>query len=202
MVYNVNYEAIFQCAHEIANQRMRSGEPISQDDTVCVICAGSGKMYSGINRRETSGSVPRNIHAEEEAIRNMQAAGEAVIQALLLISVANGMRMLPCDECMRKVLALHPDNIRCEILMPDRAVPLSEFSRKLSAAVHTPVNPVAKPEVHQVPSVSVPLPQGVGSDAALLKSKVNDLLGVTEEEEEEEEEVTLRSILGGFFKKK
>lgn len=181
---------------------MRSGEPISQDDTVCVISAGSGKMYSGINRREVVGGIPCNVHAEEEAIKNMLASGETVICAILLISVANGMRMLPCDECLRHVLSLHPENNRCEILMPDRAVPISEYSMRLSAAAHAVINPNVIPEVKKAVSVSVPLPPGAGSDSELLKSKVNDLLGVTEEDDEEEEEPTLRSLLGGLFRKK
>ena len=105
MVSGVNYDAIFQRAHEIANQRIRSGEPVLPDDTVCVLSTGSGKLYTGLNRRENSGGTLLNIHAETEAIRNMKATGETQIRTLLLISTANGMPMLPCDNCMLNIIS-------------------------------------------------------------------------------------------------
>ena len=116
MVKIVNYDAIIQRAQEIAMQRMKSGEPIGPDDTVCVLSSASGRLFTGLNHLETQSGISHNVHAEVEAIRNMQVMGESVIQALLLISISNGMPLLPCFDCMRQILALHTDNINCQIM--------------------------------------------------------------------------------------
>lgn len=198
MVKGVNYDAIFQRAHEIANQRIRSGEPVLPDDTVCVLSTGSDKLFTGLNHREQAGGSIRNIHAEVEAIRNMQAAGESHIRTLLLISTANGMPMLPCDNCMMSIIALNPENNRCEIMMMDRAVPISEFIDKLRPMGR----PLATPGVNSVTSVSVQV-RDATNDANLLKSRVNSLLDSIEDEADEDDaKPQKKKRFGGLFKKK
>ena len=199
MVSGVNYDAIFQRAHEIANQRIRSGEPVLPDDTVCVLSTGSGKLYTGLNRRENSGGTLLNIHAETEAIRNMKATGETQIRTLLLISTANGMPMLPCDNCMLNIISLNPENNRCEIMMMDRAVPIAEFIDKLR-----PIGrPVTSPSVTSVSSVSVQVREAT-NDANLIKSRVNSLLDSIEDDEEDpkQKKPEKKKRFGGLFKKK
>ena len=83
VVRNVNYDAIIQRAREIATQRMKSGEPVGPDDTVCVLSSASGRLFTGLNHFEMQNGAVHNVHAEIEAIRNMQVMGESVIETLL-----------------------------------------------------------------------------------------------------------------------
>lgn len=197
----MNYDAIIQRAQEIAMQRLKSGEPVGPDDTVCVLCSASGRLFTGLNHVEVRGGVRQNVHAELEAIRNMQVMGESVIEALLLLSISNGIPLLPCYDCMQQILALHMDNMYCEIMMQDRGVPISEFSEQIKAHQKMRVSkPVAS--VHRVTSVSAPLPSEASNESNLLKNRVNSLLSVTADDDDEEEEKTEKKKRFGFFKKK
>ena len=199
----MNYDAIIQRATEIAMQRMKSGEAVTPDDTICVLCSSSGRLFTGLSRVDNQGGTLQYVHAEMEAIRNMQVMGESVIQTLLLISILNGMPLLPCFDCMRHILSLHTDNIHCEIMMQDRAVPLAEFSEQLKAQARmSAASPAIS--IQRVTSVSAPLPAEARNDASLIKNRVNSLLSVVEddEEEEEKEEETGKKKRFGFFRKK
>lgn len=198
----MNYEAIIQRATEIAKQRMMSGERIMPDDTVCVLCSSSGRLFTGLSHFVNQGGMIQNIHAELEAIRNMQIMGESVIESMLLISIVNGMPLLPCFDCMRQILSLHTDNIYCEIMMQDRAVPLAEFSDQLRAqAVRTTLPNLG---IQRVASVSVPLPTEVRNEANLIKDRVNSLLNVADDEEDQiaETEDENKKKRFGLFRKK
>lgn len=197
---------------------MQSGEQLMPDDTVCVICSGSDTLYSGCNRRATINGMLRNTHAETEAIRNMQKAGEAAVRQVLLISVANGMPLLPCDQCLRSFLSIHPDNIRCEIMMHDRAVPITEFIEKLrhpqtahsaqyppQQSVQQSVQGIPKAEVKEFRLTSVSAPQDGANEANLLRNRVNSLLAAADEideEEAEEKAAGKKGLFGGLFRKK
>ena len=212
----MNYETIFQTARELASQRIRSGEPVLPDDTVCVIAAVSGKLYTGVNRRENVNGTIRNIHAEKEVMRNMQNAGETGIRTVLLLACGTGMPLLPCDDCMRSIIALNPDNIRCEIMMMDRAVPIAEFIDRFrpianmqtsqpyaQAAPAKSVTSITSVSV-SASAVSVQIPEAT-NDADLIRSKVSSLLHAAEDDEDDtdtKQKPEKKKRFGGFFGKK
>lgn len=183
----MNYDAIFQKARAMAAQRLAQGTPVSPDETVCVICAQSGRLYNGSSHVENLNGIAHNVHAEAEAIRQMQGGNEAIIQALLLLSVSSGMPLLPCEHCLRSVLSLHSDNIVCEILMPDRAVPIKELIRDADKFVR-----------HDRAEQTASAEQGAG----VLLAHVNSLLNAAEDEDEPEEEEEGGGSFFGFFKRK
>ena len=90
----MNSEAIFNAAHSTAIRLLESGAFISPEDTVCSIESASGRIYTGISRADMTGI----IHAEADAVMNMQAAGESAIAALLLISTQSRTHLLPCNN--------------------------------------------------------------------------------------------------------
>lgn len=212
----MNYETIFQTARELASQRVRSGDPVLPDDTVCVIASVSGKLYTGVNRRENVNGTICNIHAEKEVLRSMQNAGETGIRTVLLLSVGTGMPLLPCDDCMRSFIALNPDNIRCEIMMMDRAVPIAEFIDRFrpkanmqasqpyaQAAPAKTVTSITSVSV-SASAVSVQIPEAT-SDADLIRSKVSSLLHAAEDDEDstdKKQKPEKKKRFGGFFGKK
>lgn len=185
----MNYDAIFQKARSLAAQRASQGEPATSEDTVCVISSQSGRMYTGVSHVEKVGGTRHNVHAEAEAIRSMQGGGEAVIHALLLVSVSTGMPILPCEHCLRSVLTLHADNIQSEILMPDRAVPIRELVKDADKFIR-----------RDTPQEPETVPTGAG----VLMDHVNSLLNAAEEidDDEEAEEAPKKGFFGGLFRRK
>lgn len=214
----MNYETIFQTAREIAQQRIRNGEPVLPDDTVCVIASVSGKLYTALNRRENVNGTIRNIHAEKEVIRSMQAAAETGIQTVLLLACSTGLPLLPCDDCMRSIIALNPDNIRCEIMMMDRAVPIAEFLEHFRKHGNMQNMQTSQPYAHAAPAatavtsvtsvsvsaVSVQIPEAT-NDADIIRSKVSSLLHAAEDDEDDTDKKPKpekKKRFGGFFGKK
>ena len=124
-VITMNSEAIFNAAHSTAIRLLESGAYISPEDTVCSIESTSGRIYTGISRADMTGI----IHAEADAVMNMQAAGESAIAALLLISTQSRTHLLPCNKCIGYILSLDPANVNCMILMQDRPVSITEVGR-------------------------------------------------------------------------
>lgn len=171
----------------MAAQRAIQGNLVTPDDTVCVICSQSGTMYTGSSHVENLNGIAHNVHAEAEAIRSMQGGNEAVIHALLLLSVSTGMPILPCEHCLRSVLSLHSDNIVCEILMADRAVPIRELVKDADKYIRR-----EKTEYNV----------SAGEDAGVLMARVSSLLGDTEPEDEEEDDSSGGGLFGLFRKKK
>ena len=200
----MNYDVLFQKAREVASSRMQSGAQVFPDDTVCVIYTQTGRIYVGLNRRDRVGGKIMQIHAEAEGIRNMQAGSEAIIRGLLLMSIADGTPLLPCDHCLRCILALNKENEKCEILMHDRAVAISQLSQFSELQGNLPkVSGSAGSEDAAHPAPAVPK----ASSADYLRDRVNSLLNAADEiapaePEEEEESFSVKKLFGGLFGKK
>ena len=118
----MNSEAIFNAAHSTAIRLLESGAFISPADTVCTIQTASGRIYTGISRTDMNNA----IHAEIDAVQNMLAAGENIIEGLLLINTQSRTPMLPCNNCIGYIMSLAPANANCIIMMPDRMISISE----------------------------------------------------------------------------
>ena len=118
----MNSEAIFNAAHSTAIRLLESGAFITPADTVCTIQTSSGRIYTGISRTDMNNTV----HAEIDAVQNMLAAGENIIEGLLLLNTQSRTPMLPCNNCIGYILSLAPANSNCLIMMPDRMISISE----------------------------------------------------------------------------
>jgi cytidine deaminase len=121
-------------AHTVAIHLLESNAYLSPEDTVCAIRARSGRIYTGISRL----NGPMSIHAEVEAVQNMQSAGDGIIDELVLISTQSRVQLLPCNNCISYILSLHPENANCAILMPDRAIRITDVGMFTSPAPTAP----------------------------------------------------------------
>jgi len=193
----MNYNLLFKKANEMAALRRRSGELISPDDTICVLFSGNGRVFTGTNKHQTVNGKAMNIHAEAEAIRSLQAAKETSIRTVLLISAMQGTPLLPCEHCLRTIALLNPENTKCEIMMHDRAVPITElgdFSGKVSESKNL------SSEGLRVSGQKI---EEEGNESDILKQRVNSLLSVVEEDTEaEKEDEQPKGFLGGLFRRK
>ena len=128
------YETLFNIAQNVAQQQLHSGVYVGPDDTVCVVCSAGNRIYTGVSRTEVQGGTQTNIHAEIDAMQHLQQAGETAVTGLLLIKTYSRSPILPCNGCIRYILSLHPENARCQIVLPDRMMPITEIGQPAAGA--------------------------------------------------------------------
>lgn len=193
----MNYDAIFQKAHEVCDTRARSGQIAGPDETVCILFSRGGRIYYGVSRKDYTNGIPLDIHAEHDALMYMKQGQECSIQVLLLMTTATRMLMAPCPNCMREIIAMSQENLNCEILLPDRAVLITQlpgFDRRFTVAQQS-IQFGGNQQSVQFNAAS----ENSGSEALL--SRVNNLLTAADDTEEEEEQPKKRGF-GAFFKRK
>lgn len=201
----MDFNQIYTMAVDMINYVATSRGFIEPNTTVCVLLAQSGRVYNGVSQNE--------VHAEIDAVRNMQRFNENAIEALILVDANTRLAMLPCVNCIRYMISLNPINTGAMVNMPDRPVPFQEI------LAQTPMVPQTSgyQSVQQLVSATRSSMVVTGrSKGALLSGKVNDLLSVAEEEEQSDEDLELmeelkesaqnaqkkKGLFGGLFGKK
>ncbi len=132
------YETLFNIAQNVAQQQLHSGAYVGPDDTVCVVCSATKRIYTGVSRTEVQNVGQVNIHAEIDAMQNLQKSGESVVTGLLLIKTYSRSPILPCNGCIRFILSQNAENARCQIVLPDRMMPITEIGQPtVGASAHS-----------------------------------------------------------------
>ena len=122
------YQTLFKVAQDIAMQRQSAGQ-VTPNDTICIISAASKHVYTGVNHQEMQNGMMINIHAEIDAVQQMRAGGDTIAEHLLLISAATCQPILPCSGCIGFILGQAPENANCQVVLPDRMVPLPQIGQ-------------------------------------------------------------------------
>jgi hypothetical protein len=122
------FQKLFQVAQDIAIQKRNTGQ-CTPDDTVCVIFAASQRVFYGVNHLERQNGMQVNVHAEIDAMQHMIAGGEFVAEYILLINVMSMQAMLPCANCAGYIMSQAPLNANCQIVLPDRMMPLAQLGQ-------------------------------------------------------------------------
>ncbi|MBP7187316.1 MAG: hypothetical protein KBA55_11235 [Ruminococcus sp.] len=207
------YEFMFSTAMDIIQKKKEAGEFISSDDTVCVIYSRSGKIYTGSSRTGNYMNPLGGVHAEIEAVRNMQTFNDTAIEAIMLVHIYSNGLILPCTNCLNYIVNLNSNNYRAVIVVGDRLIPVSEIVNFQSPGTGGAVNTVS---IHtsdlkgNLPRNIIPnnIMRGQSENRAkdsssgnYLKNKVNDLMSVAEDEHEETEEKENKGkkLFGGLF---
>jgi hypothetical protein len=179
---------------------------IEPNATVCVLVTKTGRVFNGVSHNE--------VHAEIEAVRNMQGFNETAVDSLILVDANTRMAMLPCAGCIQNILTLNPINNEATVCMPDRAVPFREILAPTPAPV--PVAMPAYSTIQQGAQVSATRSSVVATDrskSALLSGKVNNLLAAAKPEVQSDEDIELmneltenaqkkKGLFGGLFGRK
>ncbi len=122
----MNMNETLSTAQSVAMQIIESNSFVSPEDTVCAVRARSGRIYTGLSRTNMTPTGPVMTHAEIEAVGNMQASGEFIVDEIVLISTQTGYQLLPCANCLGYIASLNPENANAAIIMPDRMIRISE----------------------------------------------------------------------------
>ncbi len=219
----MNPDMIFNSALSAAMQLIESGAYITPADTVCSLQTASGRIFTGFSH---SNMIPP-VHAEVEAIGNMLAAGENIIQGILLISTQGREPLLPCNNCIGYILSLAQENSQCMIAMSDRMIKITDVGMFASPMGAAPMSAAPEPQVFPMnnapaaapvtqaaaplnPLQAAPMEEDVSSSANienakgdLLKNKVQSIMGVAEDDDIDEflEEISTKKKRFGFFRK-
>ena len=122
------FQKLYKVAQDIAIQKRNTGQ-CTPDDTVCVIFAASQRVFFGVNHIEMQNGMQVNVHAEIDAMQQMRAGGEFMAEFLLLINVMSLQAMLPCANCAGFIMSQAPQNANCQIVLPDRMIPLAQLGQ-------------------------------------------------------------------------
>ncbi|MBQ7991012.1 MAG: hypothetical protein IJ251_08210 [Oscillospiraceae bacterium] len=179
------YDQMFGMAKDLAVRQQQYGG-FSPQDTICVVCSGTGRLYYGVSGTENVGGAQVAVHAEVNAVRQLLANGENVVTSLLLVSANELGAMLPCSGCVQFILSQNAANRNAMILLPDRQISVMEAA---GGAV-----PGGMMRSSPVP----PAARAASSD--LLKSRVGDLMDIDDEDEDEDDEP--KGLFGRLFGRK
>ena len=122
------YETMFKAAQDLAMRKQSSGY-VNPDDTVCVICAASQRIYTGVNHTEMQNGMMVNVHAEIDAMQQLRAGGDTAAEYLLLIGAMTCQPILPCNGCIGFILSQGPENAKCQVVLPDRMLPITQIGQ-------------------------------------------------------------------------
>lgn len=152
-------------------QKRNTGQ-CTPDDTVCVIFAASQRIFFGVNHIEIQNGMQVNIHAEIDAMQRMQAGGEFIVEYILLVNVMSMQAMLPCANCAGYIISRAPQNANCQIVLPDRMMPLAQLAQPNANAGFNPGMPAGSQMFGQAPmpgSVNMPF-QNAGRTSTYTNS--------------------------------
>ena len=122
------HSKMMEAARSRIQQYLQSGAMVRPMDTVCVIYTQSGRVYSGMSHTSINRGQVMVTHAEVEAVQNMLAFHEKSIQVIMLLNAYTGKPMLPCTDCIRRIISLKPENSNCQIMLNQSSVSISEVN--------------------------------------------------------------------------
>lgn len=143
----IDFNQIYQMATDVINYLVTSRGYIEPNTTVCVILARSGRVFNGVSHNE--------VHAEVEAVRNMQGFNETAVESLILVDATSRLAILPCQNCIRYISSLNPANAGALVNMPNRPVPFREL-----LAPSQPIQQAQPLPQGQMLTQGQPIPQG------------------------------------------
>ena len=144
------YQNMLKVAQDIAMQRQSTGQ-VNANDTICVICTASKRFYSGVSYQQMQNGMMIDVHAEIDALQNMQAAGDGGVEFLLLVNAVTGQSVMPCSGCINFILGQNPNNVYCNVVFPDRMVPITQLGSMGNNPYNTAAPAGGSPYVNSMP---------------------------------------------------
>jgi cytidine deaminase len=125
----MNYKFMIDTAIDVIRKRYDKRHNPLPGDTVCVICAGNGNVYSASNEYVVKDNVSENVHAEINALKKMQADGLTKIKAVTVFNSCTITPILPCNGCITFITSLNPENAHALVVTPNGNIPITEVGR-------------------------------------------------------------------------
>lgn len=125
----MNYRFLIDTAVDTIRKRYDKRHNPVMGDTVCVICAGNGNIYTGKNEYVTKEDCTENVHAEIDALKKMQDDGQTVVKAMTVFNSCNVSPILPCNGCIDYILSLDKENTKTLIITPNGNMFITDVAR-------------------------------------------------------------------------
>ncbi|MBQ5990011.1 MAG: hypothetical protein IJL67_11015 [Oscillospiraceae bacterium] len=125
----MNYKFMIDTAIDVIRKRYDKRHNPLPGDTVCVICAGNGNVYTACNEYVVKEDVSENVHAEINALKKMQADGLTKIKAVTVFNSCSITPILPCNGCISYILGMNPENSHALVVTPNGNIPITEVGR-------------------------------------------------------------------------
>ena len=129
VVRKMNYKFMIDTAIDVIRKRYDKRHNPLPGDTVCVICAGNGNVYTACNEYVVKEDVSENVHAEINALKKMQADGLTKIKAVTVFNSCSITPSLPCNGCISYILGMNPENSHALVVTPNGNIPITEVGR-------------------------------------------------------------------------
>ena len=125
----MNYRFMIDTAIDVIRKRYDKRHNPLPGDTVCVICAGNGNVYTACNEYVVKEDVSENVHAEINALKKMQADNLTKIKAVTVFNSCSITPILPCNGCISYILGMNPENSHALVVTPNGNIPITEVGR-------------------------------------------------------------------------
>jgi cytidine deaminase len=125
----MNYKFMIDTAIDVIRKRYDKRHNPLPGDTVCVICAGNGNVYTACNEYVVKEDVSENVHAEINALKKMQADNLTKIKAVTVFNSCSITPILPCNGCISYILGMNPENSHALVVTPNGNIPITEVGR-------------------------------------------------------------------------
>ena len=133
----MNYRFMIDTAIDVIRKRYDKRHNPLPGDTVCVICAGNGNVYTACNEYVVKDDVSENVHAEINALKKMKADGLTKIKAVTVFNSCSITPILPCNGCISCILGMNPENSHALVVTPNGNIPITEVGRYAAGTDHS-----------------------------------------------------------------
>ena len=125
----MNYRFMIDTAIDVIRKRYDKRHNPLPGDTVCVICAGNGNVYTACNEYVVKEDISENVHAEINALKKMQSEGVTKVKAVTVFNSCSITPILPCNGCISYILGMNPENSHALVVTPNGNIPITEVGR-------------------------------------------------------------------------
>lgn len=121
------FDEILQVARNVASQRMSVNMPLGYNDTICVAKSCTGRVIVGVSSTQMMNNMPVMFHAELDMINNAMKDNDTAIAEMGLVNGGDLSPMLPCPDCVGRIMGMNPYNGGTLLVLPTQTVPLNQM---------------------------------------------------------------------------
>ncbi|MDE7364633.1 MAG: hypothetical protein K2N27_07100 [Ruminococcus sp.] len=183
----MRFDDMCTIARITSSQKTSLNIPLNYNDTICVVCTSSGKIITGVSQLKYMNNIPMSVHAEIDVYNNLISDSDNAVSEISLFNAVNFQPVIPCNECISKIISLNPNSSNAMLILPDRSIPVLQINAFLQSQ-----NSIAN-QFKGASSVN-------NSDSyQYLQNRLNEFLVDDDEEDEENEKSKEKGRKKGLF---
>ncbi len=129
----MRFDDMCTIARITSSQKIGLNIPLTYNDTICVVCTASGKIITGISKLKYINNNPVCVHAEIDVYNNLIGDIDNAVAEISLFNAVNFQPIIPCNECISKIISLNPNSSNAMLILPDRSIPVLQINAFLQS---------------------------------------------------------------------